>query len=1057
VLVTNGVFPCSPRAPRVAVDINLLSLYHAQWEKACEAVNAISGALGNHYARRGFPLRNSKGELIRDGYRKSIAAAMLWHANLIQKVDAMVETSIGSARDALHSLFVHGSQGMKSQELPTFPHPATSEREVQLSTSTGEKAVRAVSPDLLRKCSACFGKKCGEALERGGDYHISCDGCFAHRHIRSAGDCPEFCIPALYIPKEYVDAVGVRIGQARQAEPKRTTPKVADDAVNECERGHIAANGTNVKTSMDKYDDTGTMALVCRHDIPLFLANIDTPGEQQKYAVALIEKLYSLLPENATVTIFYDIGCVLERTLQKWDILPDSITSRLRFATSAMHAYAHQWACQVVYNPRMQPGLGLSDGEGTERLWSRLRKLIGPSRHSHRQKRLHMIDRLTHSVAVTGRNDLGDWLRRKMKKVQEHRSEAQKKLDDMKVPINELRSHWDEQLKAQSSIRSYRPAKLTKELDSVLKLHNDVHKLNSTLKAMISDLSKGEISTSTPAMLASLQGLQTEKYDQIESLYDSLNVGSSFPELDGIPLGFVRNLLLARDLKINIRKRAIANFFEWDKLHQAAGGQSQALGTSLHQITSKGIAKRKPALITAIKKFNNLTVTLAEQNQPQYNIPLPGTLPEDLSKLRADESQLWEDVWINRCEGKQPMWFSSGEVRDGVRAMMKLDRCNEEIRRLGKEADNMCNWYGDELSCLEVALFQVTNPGLRFLLQARKEHLLALKAQWYSPLASEARYLAQIERAQQAPGLLGLQPQEKSHTWLPISMSGPVRLAPEDAGRDVLVEDMREEEELLGEEVAIQDFLEQEADYVIFLRSNLDVRVSQHARSHRILVSDGENRRSIEFSSMALDILSARSERLSDLCINEGAWLLQHLTASCPEFRHSAANCAVFSSYLFRRAQAYTGGYDIWRNARQCSYWSKKVWIIPIHRIRPEHWVVCIAYPASRLALLFDSLCDEAGWRSDLPALAFLLESLVNGAKENGHDILSDDTQKGWEAYPLNTAPVQRSSDSCGLWVLAQIGAVLQGSHLTALEEPQMEDLRRMLYLSVLNQPHVAA
>jgi hypothetical protein len=61
-------------------------------------------------------------------------------------------------------------------------------------------------------------------------------------------------------------------------------------------------------------------------------------------------------------------------------------------------------------------------------------------------------------------------------------------------------------------------------------------------------------------------------------LYDSLNVGSSFPELDGIPLGFVRNLLLARDLKINIRKRAIANFFEWDRLHQAAGGQSQALG-----------------------------------------------------------------------------------------------------------------------------------------------------------------------------------------------------------------------------------------------------------------------------------------------------------------------------------------------------------------------------------------------------------------------------------------------------------------------------------------------
>jgi len=41
-----------------------------------------------------------------------------------------------------------------------------------------------------------------------------------------------------------------------------------------------------------------------------------------------------------------------------------------------MHAFGHQWACQLIYNPRLRPGLGLTDGEGTERLWSRLRKLI---------------------------------------------------------------------------------------------------------------------------------------------------------------------------------------------------------------------------------------------------------------------------------------------------------------------------------------------------------------------------------------------------------------------------------------------------------------------------------------------------------------------------------------------------------------------------------------------------------------------------------------------------------------------------------------------------------
>ncbi|KAI6108658.1 hypothetical protein EV401DRAFT_1871018, partial [Pisolithus croceorrhizus] len=52
------------------------------------------------------------------------------------------------------------------------------------------------------------------------------------------------------------------------------------------------------------------------------------------------------------------------------------------FATTAMHAYGHEWACQLVYNPRIVKGLGLSDGEGTERLWSRFIRLIGIERSS---------------------------------------------------------------------------------------------------------------------------------------------------------------------------------------------------------------------------------------------------------------------------------------------------------------------------------------------------------------------------------------------------------------------------------------------------------------------------------------------------------------------------------------------------------------------------------------------------------------------------------------------------------------------------------------------------
>jgi hypothetical protein len=69
-----------------------------------------------------------------------------------------------------------------------------------------------------------------------------------------------------------------------------------------------------------------------------------------------------------------------------------------------------------------------------------------------------------------------------------------------------------------------------------------------------------------------------ELADSVEKLYVSLNVQDSFPDLNGVELEFIRTLLMARDLKMNIRKRAIGSFFEWDRLDQAVGGRSQALG-----------------------------------------------------------------------------------------------------------------------------------------------------------------------------------------------------------------------------------------------------------------------------------------------------------------------------------------------------------------------------------------------------------------------------------------------------------------------------------------------
>lgn len=108
-------------------------------------------------------------------------------------------------------------------------------------------------------------------------------------------------------------------------------------------------------------------------------------------------------------------------------------------------------------------------------------------------------------------------------------------------------------------------------------------------------------------------------------------------------------------------------------------------------------------MLTALRKFNAYCEHLEELYDPTYGIPLPTPLPTKLNDLRNDQSLL-EDVWISPSTGDIPRWLEDQDVRDGIRAMLKRDRCIEEQRRLGLEADNLCRWFGDELAAIELAL-----------------------------------------------------------------------------------------------------------------------------------------------------------------------------------------------------------------------------------------------------------------------------------------------------------------------------------------------------------------
>lgn len=215
-------------------------------------------------------------------------------------------------------------------------------------------------------------------------------------------------------------------------------------------------------------------------------------------------------------------------------------------------------------------------------------------------------------------------------------------------------------------------------------------------------------------------------------------------------------------------------------------------GTKLHQQTRKAITKRQPALMTAIRKYNRYCDTL-EELAGNSCIPIPRHLSTKLTILR-DDPYLMEDVWVDPVSTSPPAWLTNQNVRKGIRAMLKIDRCLEERRRLGIEADNMCAWFGRELSALALAIHSPKSDSLlcedmrledlltdlmrldthiQFQLTQRYADVMRFQYLWQTPFASPLRYDSHITEANLlAAHLSGIPSGDRiSLTWLPPSIN----------------------------------------------------------------------------------------------------------------------------------------------------------------------------------------------------------------------------------------------------------------------------------------------
>ncbi|KAH9807979.1 hypothetical protein DFH28DRAFT_1088460 [Melampsora americana] len=241
---------------------------------------------------------------------------------------------------------------------------------------------------LAANCPKCFGPPVGVTRPEEPDLVICIDGNFQHRrHAAASVEIPGAQPPR---PDVFLDPVAVE-----QMARKINWIKPKDGF--ECTEAHTTANDARGKSYFQSMDESGLMGMACRHDHVLRYINLIQSGEKVHYPLALVEWLLEVLEKNREhsnkVGILYDIGCNLDKSIKSRDLFREErAANRLKIGTALFHSYAHNWGCQLQYNPRLLSGWAKSNGEGLERVWFKIAKLIKPNRYATKQRRVVSLD-----------------------------------------------------------------------------------------------------------------------------------------------------------------------------------------------------------------------------------------------------------------------------------------------------------------------------------------------------------------------------------------------------------------------------------------------------------------------------------------------------------------------------------------------------------------------------------------------------------------------------------------------------------------------------------------
>ncbi|KAG6904705.1 hypothetical protein DXG01_007796 [Tephrocybe rancida] len=516
----------------------------------------------------------------------------------------------------------------------------------------------------------------------------------ACKHNRQARDPPHTHPCTIFIPEQDAEAMEKYVDFIRSKQvpaKKRTNTEEPDhlegllcmpkSVLDGCEAGFTAADSRRKKASTQFFNDTALMALLCCHDVVLFIANMRSAGEKQHYMMVLVETLFQHLPPPYHVGLLYNIGCQTERSCMKWGFLNRYI-KRIIFGISVFHVFGHQSA--VIINVCI-----LSIARSIMRRWKAaeevLQKCGKPEIHLQAEWKAQ-VETQTKPLPYAVKELIQLCETRDGLKKQQHKYNTL--IEDENTPLDEY-------------------TEVKTELESVrLRLQDLTAKIRDKQSALgVADRARLEKLLNDPFLTARMNALALK-----QCLRDRLR--SRKFELDWLECSFCK--------QVNVDAHTAASVRSCEPAISKVARSYNTLCNTMEQLLKKGKAPRG-AICPKLLKLKGI-----------FDLDVDDMIWEDIGLEEGTPAAL-------------PPWLADEDVCAGIKALLERDRCLEEQVRLRHKCCSMRIWLSEEWHIVNLALStgvcshalqdhalidELDDKSLAYHLRLRHSSLLRLCSQW---------------------------------------------------------------------------------------------------------------------------------------------------------------------------------------------------------------------------------------------------------------------------------------------------------------------------------------